>query len=213
GTGSPRRARRARGPAPQTAPATPGARRGRSRAWRWDVRYRVPKAAARAPTTARRRSSTAHRRARCRPAGARAPSARSSAPAGWRRSWPRVRARPSSSSVPLLPPPRVANSLTPREPRTLPGTARRLGAPRRAGATVRFAEPDPETLELPVEAIEAVLSEHTRWVAVTAASNAVGTVPDVQGIVALAHEAGARTYVDAVHATPHRRLDVAALDT
>src|SRR3954453_1973687 len=83
----------------------------------------------------------------------------------------------------------------------------------RAGATVRFGEPDPETLELPVSAVESVLSERTRWVAVTAASNAVGTIPDVAAIVAAAHDAGARTYVDAVHATPHRRLDVAALAT
>jgi cysteine desulfurase family protein (TIGR01976 family) len=88
-----------------------------------------------------------------------------------------------------------------------------LIAAERAGATVRFADPDPETLELPVAAIESVLSERTRWVAVTAASNAVGTIPDVAAIVALAHDAGARTYVDAVHATPHRRLDVAALAT
>jgi cysteine desulfurase family protein (TIGR01976 family) len=88
-----------------------------------------------------------------------------------------------------------------------------LIAAERAGATVRFADPDPETLELPLSAIEAVLSERTRWVAVTAASNAVGTIPDVAGIVKAAHAAGARTYVDAVHATPHRRLDVAALDT
>jgi cysteine desulfurase family protein (TIGR01976 family) len=88
-----------------------------------------------------------------------------------------------------------------------------LLAAERAGATVRFAEPDRETLELPVGAVEAVLSDRTRWVAVTAASNAVGTVPDIAAIVEAAHAAGARTYVDAVHATPHRRLDVAALDT
>jgi cysteine desulfurase family protein (TIGR01976 family) len=88
-----------------------------------------------------------------------------------------------------------------------------LLAAERAGATVRFAEPDRETLELPVDAVEAQLSDRTRWGAVTAASNAVGTVPDVTAIVAAAHAAGARTYVDAVHATPHRRLDVAALDT
>src|SRR5204863_4557 len=55
--------------------------------------------------------------------------------------------------------------------------------------------------------------DRTRWVAVTAASNAVGTVPDIAAIVSAAHSAGARTYVDAVHATPHRRLDVAALAT
>src|SRR5206468_6681749 len=67
-------------------------------------------------------------------------------------------------------------------------------AAQRAGATVRFAEPDRETLELPLVAVESVLTDRTRWVAVTAASNAVGTVPDVAAIVASAHAAGARTY-------------------
>jgi cysteine desulfurase family protein (TIGR01976 family) len=86
-----------------------------------------------------------------------------------------------------------------------------LIAAERAGATVRFADPEPETLELPAAAVERVLSDRTRWVAVTAASNAVGTVPDLPGIVAAAHAAGARVYVDAVHAAPHRRLDVEAL--
>ena len=76
---------------------------------------------------------------------------------------------------------------------------------------MRFADPEPETLELPASAVEAVLTDRTRWVAVTAASNAVGTVPDLPGIVAAAHAAGARVYVDAVHAAPHRRLDVEAL--
>ena len=84
-------------------------------------------------------------------------------------------------------------------------------AAERAGATVRFAEPESETLELPASAVEAVLTGRTRWVAVTAASNAVGTVPDLPGIVAAAHAAGARVYVDAVHAAPHRRLDVEAI--
>jgi len=81
----------------------------------------------------------------------------------------------------------------------------------RAGATVRFAEPDPETLALPAAAVERVLGERTRWVAVTAASNAVGTVPDLRGIVDAAHAAGARVYVDAVHASPHFRHDLETL--
>jgi cysteine desulfurase family protein (TIGR01976 family) len=84
-------------------------------------------------------------------------------------------------------------------------------AAERAGATVRWAEPDPETLELPAEAVERVLSDRTRWVAVTAASNAVGTVPDLPGIVDAAHAAGARVYVDAVHASPHFRHDLETL--
>jgi cysteine desulfurase family protein (TIGR01976 family) len=87
-----------------------------------------------------------------------------------------------------------------------------LIAAQRAGARVRFAEPDRETLELPAAAVEAVLSERTRWVAVTAASNAAGSIPDLPGIVAAAHAAGARVFVDAVHATPHRQIDAAALD-
>src|SRR4051795_10606071 len=86
-----------------------------------------------------------------------------------------------------------------------------LIAAERAGATIRFADPEPETLELPASAVEAVLTDRTRWIAVTAASNAVGTVPDLPGIVAAAHAAGARVYVDAVHAAPHRALDVEAL--
>lgn len=87
-----------------------------------------------------------------------------------------------------------------------------LIAAERAGATVRFAEPpDRETLELPASAVEAVLSDRTRWVAVTAASNAVGTVPDLPGIVSVAHAAGARVYIDAVHHAPHRAIDISAL--
>ncbi|HEY0344370.1 MAG TPA: cysteine desulfurase-like protein [Solirubrobacteraceae bacterium] len=87
-----------------------------------------------------------------------------------------------------------------------------LAAARDSGATVRFAEPDPDTLELPVEAVEQVLGPRTRWVATTAASNAVGTMPDLAAVAALTHEQGAQLFVDAVHATPHRRLDVVALD-
>ena len=59
-------------------------------------------------------------------------------------------------------------------------------AAERAGATVRFAEPDRDTLALPPSAIEAAqLSDRTRWVAVAAASNAVGTTPDIAAIVGL----------------------------
>ena len=84
-------------------------------------------------------------------------------------------------------------------------------AAERAGATMRFADPEPGTLELPGVAVEAALSERTRWVAVTAASNAVGTVPELPEIVAATHAAGASVYVDAVHATPHRAIDVETL--
>jgi cysteine desulfurase family protein (TIGR01976 family) len=81
----------------------------------------------------------------------------------------------------------------------------------RAGATVRQAEFDPDSGELEPAAVEAVLSDRTRLVAVTAASNAIGTRPDVPAITDLAHAAGALTYVDGVHATAHTLADVTAL--
>ena len=65
-----------------------------------------------------------------------------------------------------------------------------LIAAARAGVEVRFAEPDRETLELPAAAVEAVLSPRTRWVAVTAASNAVGTIPDLLSNVCCRGEGG-----------------------
>jgi cysteine desulfurase family protein (TIGR01976 family) len=84
-------------------------------------------------------------------------------------------------------------------------------AAERAGAVVRWVEPDRATLALPAAAVEAALSERTRWVAVTAASNACGTVPELAAIVAAAHAAGARISIDAVAAVPHRRIDLRAL--
>ena len=80
-------------------------------------------------------------------------------------------------------------------------------AAERAGATVRFAEPDPDTLVLEPQHVAAVLTDRTRWIALTATSNVTGTAPDVAALCDLARDAGARTYVDAVAATPHRRID------
>jgi selenocysteine lyase/cysteine desulfurase len=79
------------------------------------------------------------------------------------------------------------------------------------GAEVVFADVDAATGRLPVEAVTARLGESTRWVAVTGASNLLGTIPDVAAITAAAHAAGARVFVDAVHLAPHRRIDVAAI--
>jgi cysteine desulfurase family protein (TIGR01976 family) len=84
-------------------------------------------------------------------------------------------------------------------------------AAQRAGATVRWAEFDPETGELPVQRFDEVIGARTRLVAVTAASNAIGSRPDVAGIAQRAHAAGALVYVDGVHATPHVPTDMHAL--
>ena len=78
-------------------------------------------------------------------------------------------------------------------------------------ATVRWAEFDPATGELAPEAVAAHLSDRTRLVAVTGASNLIGTRPDVAAISALAHDAGALTYVDGVHLTAHVAVDVRVL--
>jgi cysteine desulfurase family protein (TIGR01976 family) len=80
-----------------------------------------------------------------------------------------------------------------------------------AGATVRWADFDPETGELRPEHVAAVLSERTRLVAVTAASNLIGTRPDVPAVAALAHEVGALCHVDAVHYASHACVDLAGL--
>jgi cysteine desulfurase family protein (TIGR01976 family) len=80
-----------------------------------------------------------------------------------------------------------------------------------AGAVVRWAEVDVPSGELPAGQYDSLLSERTRLVAVTAASNIIGTRPDVAEITARAHAAGALTYVDGVHATPHGATDMAAL--
>ncbi|MEV4803212.1 cysteine desulfurase-like protein [Nonomuraea sp. NPDC049421] len=79
------------------------------------------------------------------------------------------------------------------------------------GATVRWAEVDPVTGELPVEQYAGLINERTRVVAVSAASNILGTRPDVAAIAELAHRAGALTYVDGVHATPHGPVDMGAM--
>jgi cysteine desulfurase family protein (TIGR01976 family) len=79
------------------------------------------------------------------------------------------------------------------------------------GAAVRWADFDPATGDLTEDAIAAVLSPRTRLVAVTAASNLIGTRPPVRAITDLAHEAGALAYVDGVHYSAHTGVDVQAL--
>jgi cysteine desulfurase family protein (TIGR01976 family) len=80
-----------------------------------------------------------------------------------------------------------------------------------AGARVRWADFDPDTAELTPEHVRAQLSARTRVVAVTGASNLLGTRPDIAAISSLAHDVGALCYVDAVHLAAHASIDVPAL--
>jgi cysteine desulfurase family protein (TIGR01976 family) len=66
-----------------------------------------------------------------------------------------------------------------------------------------------EDATLDLDDLTAKLSERTRVVAFPWASNAVGTVQDVARLAALAHDAGALAWVDAVHYAPHGPIDVA----
>ena len=81
----------------------------------------------------------------------------------------------------------------------------------RAGATVRWAEFDPATGEMSPEAVLRHVTPRTRLVALTGASNLIGTRPDLSVIGAGVHEHGALFYVDGVHLTAHAAIDVSAI--
>jgi cysteine desulfurase family protein (TIGR01976 family) len=78
-----------------------------------------------------------------------------------------------------------------------------------AGADVRWIDLDPATGELAFD--PSVVTPRTRLVAVTAASNLLGTRPDLGPVSAAAHDAGALLFVDGVHLTPHTPVEVARL--
>ena len=77
-----------------------------------------------------------------------------------------------------------------------------------AAATVRWVDFDPETGELSMESLEDALSSRTKLVAVTGASNLIGTRPDLPAVAERVHAVGAWLYVDAVHLTPHASLSL-----
>jgi len=75
---------------------------------------------------------------------------------------------------------------------------------------VRFADLREEDATLDLDDLERQLGARTRVVAFPWASNAVGTMTDARRIAALAHDAGALAWVDAVHYAPHGPIDVRA---
>lgn len=79
------------------------------------------------------------------------------------------------------------------------------------GMTVHVVPFCTERFTLDLDALERALSPRTRLVAVGAASNAIGTVNDVARVAALARQAGALSFVDAVHYAPHALPDVQAI--
>lgn len=80
------------------------------------------------------------------------------------------------------------------------------------GITVRVADIAVPACTLDLADLERQLTPRTRLVALTHASNVVGTIPPMRGVADLAHAAGAWLWVDAVHYAPHGVIDVKAID-
>jgi len=80
------------------------------------------------------------------------------------------------------------------------------------GVVVRFVDIAVPQCTLDMEDFKRQLGPRTRLVAVTHASNAVGTIPDLAAISRAAHAAGAWVWVDAVHYGPHGPIDVRAIN-
>jgi len=79
---------------------------------------------------------------------------------------------------------------------------------RERGVRIRVVRMIPETGQLDWDDLESLLNEHTRVLAIGAASNALGTVNDIKYAAQRAHAAGALIYVDAVHYAAHASVDV-----
>jgi cysteine desulfurase family protein (TIGR01976 family) len=79
------------------------------------------------------------------------------------------------------------------------------------GMVIRTLPMNIETGQLEVERLPDLLTQKTRLVAIGAASNALGTINDVKYFVDAARDAGALSFVDAVHYAPHNLIDVQAI--
>ncbi|MBC34491.1 MAG: cysteine desulfurase-like protein [Bacteroidetes bacterium] len=81
-----------------------------------------------------------------------------------------------------------------------------------AGVNIKFWEVNKETFELELDKLSELITEKTKLVAVTHASNVLGTIMPIKEIAELVHDAGALLCVDAVAFAPHRLIDVQELD-
>ena len=86
-----------------------------------------------------------------------------------------------------------------------------IQAAERVGATIRWLRLDPTTAELDLSDLDEVVNERTRLVALTAASNLLGTRPPVARIAQRAHEVGALVHIDGVHHAAHAAPDLTAM--
>ncbi len=80
------------------------------------------------------------------------------------------------------------------------------------GIKIKVWKIDPDTLELHLEDLALLMTEKTRLVALTHASNILGTLNPIKEIAAFVHDRGAMVCVDGVSYAPHRLVDVTDLD-
>lgn len=80
------------------------------------------------------------------------------------------------------------------------------------GIKVRTWHVDPASLRLRLEDLAPLMNERTRLVALTHASNVIGTIHPIREVARFVHDRGARICVDGVAYAPHRRVDVQALE-
>jgi cysteine desulfurase family protein (TIGR01976 family) len=83
---------------------------------------------------------------------------------------------------------------------------------RDAGATVRWVDVRDDDVTLDLDSFDAALTDRTKIVAFTLASNAVGTVTPAADLARRVHErTSALVVCDAVHVAQHRAIDVRAI--
>ena len=80
------------------------------------------------------------------------------------------------------------------------------------GVVVRWLEVDTDTFQYRYDTLATIVGPRTRLIACNHASNFLGTINDVQRIVAAGRAVGAVTVVDAVQSAPHFALDVQSID-
>lgn len=79
------------------------------------------------------------------------------------------------------------------------------------GVTVKMARMICETGQLDFAHLESLVTERTKLIAVGGASNAIGTINDIARVARIAKNAGALSFIDAVHLVPHELVDVKAI--
>ncbi len=79
------------------------------------------------------------------------------------------------------------------------------------GIVVRTANMICDTGQLDYDHLATLVNDRTKLIAIGGASNAIGTINDLPRVVQIAKDAGALTFVDAVHLTPHELIDVKAI--